>query len=67
MDYGTLLIDCVGMRYVQEELIATRERVATSEPVDIFSLEQPADYDKVSVTGRFLHEYSLYVGPRPRR
>ncbi|PNW71687.1 hypothetical protein CHLRE_16g664700v5 [Chlamydomonas reinhardtii] len=50
----------------KEELIATRERVATSEPVDIFSLEQPADYDKVSVTGRFLHEYSLYVGPRPR-
>ncbi|KAG2441910.1 hypothetical protein HXX76_003516 [Chlamydomonas incerta] len=50
----------------KEDLIATRERVASSEPVDIFSLEQPSDYDKVSVTGRFLHEYSLYVGPRPR-
>ncbi|KAG2451641.1 hypothetical protein HYH02_003421 [Chlamydomonas schloesseri] len=50
----------------KEDLIAARERVANTDPVDIFSLDQPAEYDKVSVTGRFLHEYSLYVGPRPR-
>jgi hypothetical protein len=25
------------------------------------------DYDKVSVRGRYLHDYALYVGPRPKR
>ncbi|KXZ52421.1 hypothetical protein GPECTOR_9g465 [Gonium pectorale] len=49
-------------------LIASRERAVDSQPVDLFSLPpgERRDYDKVSVRGRFLDEYTLYVGPRPR-
>ncbi|GFR45969.1 hypothetical protein Agub_g7440, partial [Astrephomene gubernaculifera] len=53
----------------KESLIQRRQSIADQQPRDIFSYEgeeEPQEYDKVSVAGRFLHEYSLFVGPRPR-
>ncbi|EFJ39905.1 hypothetical protein VOLCADRAFT_100411 [Volvox carteri f. nagariensis] len=57
----------------KEELIRLRAGISDAEARDIFAdrdrdQQQPLkEYDKVLVRGRFLHEYSLYVGPRPRR
>ncbi|GIL55343.1 hypothetical protein Vafri_10892 [Volvox africanus] len=49
------------------ELIRLRGGIAEAEAEDIFSRNKPLhEYDKVKVQGRFLHEYSLFVGPRPR-
>ncbi|GIL88357.1 hypothetical protein Vretimale_15019 [Volvox reticuliferus] len=51
----------------KEELIRLRQGIAQAEARELFSRDKPLlEYDKVKVQGRFLHEYSLFVGPRPR-
>lgn len=58
----------------KDSLIRSRQSVATAEPADLFQLAastqggtaQLPDYTKVSVTGRLLEDYSLFIGPRPR-
>ncbi|GLI71652.1 hypothetical protein VaNZ11_016931, partial [Volvox africanus] len=51
----------------KEELIGRRRGIAEAEAEEVFSRDKPLlEYDKVKVQGRFLPEYSLFVGPRPR-
>ncbi|KAG2493510.1 hypothetical protein HYH03_008326 [Edaphochlamys debaryana] len=51
----------------KEGLITDRERMADAPPLDLMAPDyEPKDYDKVFVRGRYLDEYSVYVGPRPR-
>lgn len=63
---------CGGLAYWQyermawkEELIELRGRMLEAPPRDIYSSE-PSDYEKVSASGVFLHDKSVFVGPRPR-
>lgn len=50
----------------KEQLIQERQRMLSSEPADVFALEEPSQYEKVKVQGVFMEDSSLFVGPRPR-
>ncbi|KAL6755448.1 SURF1 family-domain-containing protein [Haematococcus lacustris] len=47
-------------------LIAEREAGLKSPARDIYDLDELHDHAKVSCSGRYIHERSLFVGPRPR-
>ncbi len=52
----------------KDGLIKQRAEGLKLPPRDIYSGDTlPADYEKVEVSGVFLHEKSIFVGPRPRR
>ncbi len=64
---------CGGLAYWQyermawkEQLIELRGRMLEAPPREIYSAE-PSDYEKVAASGVFLHDKSIFVGPRPRR
>lgn len=52
---------------MQEALIQQRAAMLTTDPVDVFTLDEPAEYEKVKASGLFVEDSSLFVGPRPRR
>ena len=51
----------------QESLIQLRRAMLEAEPRHVFSEGEVKEYEKVAVTGVYLHEKTIFVGPRPRR
>ncbi len=63
---GTWQLDRLAHK---EALIADRQAMLVQPPLDLNRLTDAhaAAYRRVTITGRFLHEKELRVGPRPRR
>ncbi|MGQ3045816.1 MAG: SURF1 family protein [Niveispirillum sp.] len=61
---GTWQVERLGWK---TDLISRVEAGLAADPVDLpASIEKPADWDyvRVRVTGRFLHDKEVYIGPR---
>lgn len=64
---GTWQLDRLSRK---ESLIADRQAMLARPPLDLARLEDAGDppaYRRVTVSGRFLHDKELRVGPRSRR
>ena len=64
---GTWQLDRLGQK---EVLIADRQAMLAQPPLDLTRLKDASAvmaYRRVTVSGRFLHEKELRIGPRPRR
>ncbi len=51
----------------QESLIKQRSEGLMGEAKDVFGAAELQEYDKVSATGVFLDNKSVFIGPRPRK
>lgn len=52
---------------LQDALIKQRSESLFGEANNVYSLSQLEDYAKVTASGIFLHDKSIFVGPRPRK
>jgi len=50
----------------KEGLIEEREKTLAAPAVDVYGLDTLTPQQKVTASGRYVHERSVFVGPRPR-
>ena len=51
----------------QADLVEARVKGLMAEPIDVFNLAHyPVEYTRVFAEGQWVHDRSVYIGPRVR-